>query len=524
MNSLQTLSRSGLKRIRRGTAIDGESRSAGIGLVRYSSLVTFVYSLFFALTVSVFSSTLNAVRAELVLAACLGTIALAAIRGVYRTRMVPDTTSMVMRLTQAAILSSAIVVLASNFAGAHDPDRIEFSLMIGGSWLAAVVGMFVGSQSLKRLWKNGVARSRAVVVGTGRLTDELLLELRHRPTYGVDIVGVVHVGPVDPHTAEVNADVAQAGLEQLPSVVDQTDADRLIIGPWTGDEKSLVSAARWAASEGIPVFVVPRLFEMGVGLDSLTPDRVRGYPLVRVQRSAHPRVGLFMKRVLDVCVSALAIAILSPVMALVALAVRLSSPGPILFSQERVGNNGKRIVVSKFRSMTMSDTSDTEWTADQRVTRVVSLLRRTSLDELPQLFSILRGDMSLVGPRPERPAFVEEFSRMYPDYDQRHRMRVGLTGLAQVVGLVGDTSIEERIKYDNLYIDQWSFGGDIQIIVKTIWSIVGQSHQKRQHKEFESILQAKSLPGSDEGSTCEAEKGLKRDRRPAAPLEEPIAK
>ena len=457
-------------------------------LVQLSSLVTFGYSLLCAVLLSSAGLVLDDARAGLLLASSLGTIALASLRGAYRTRMVPDTTSMAANLAQAATVSAALVLLTSNIAGLPKVDAVEFFLMIGGSWTAAIVGMFLGSQMLKRLWKNGIGRSRAVVVGTGRLTDELLLELRHRPTYGVDIVAVVHVGTPHESPLSVSPDVPQVTLGEFPATMKSVQADRVIIGPSSGDEKNLVAVARWAATRGLPVFVVPRLFEMGVGLDSLTPDRVRGYPLVRVQRSAHPRIGLQMKRAMDVAVSSTAIVLLSPIMAICAVAVKLTSPGPVLFSQERVGTGGTPITVSKFRSMRMSENADDEWTSEERVTRVGFLLRRTALDELPQLFNVLRGDMSLVGPRPERPAFVKEFSAQYADYDERHRMQVGLTGLAQVVGLVGDTSIEERIKYDNLYIDQWSFGGDLQIIVKTVWSILRQPHHKREHKELESIL------------------------------------
>ena len=175
-------------------------------------------------------------------------------------------------------------------------------------------------------------------------------------------------------------------------------------------------------------------------------------------------------------------------MALCAIAVRVSSPGPILFSQDRVGKDGKPIKVSKFRSMQVNEVSDTEWTAEDRITPIGSFLRRSSLDELPQLFAILRGDMSLVGPRPERPAFVKHFSLEYDGYDDRHRMRVGLTGLSQIIGLVGDTSIEERIKYDNLYIDQWSFGSDLQIIVKTAGAVLRQPAKKRAQQELEAVF------------------------------------
>jgi lipopolysaccharide/colanic/teichoic acid biosynthesis glycosyltransferase len=233
--------------------------------------------------------------------------------------------------------------------------------------------------------------------------------------------------------------------------------------------------------------VVPRLFAMGVGLDSLTPDRVRGYPLVRVQRSAHPQIALKFKRLTDIVASAVAIIVVSPVLAIAAMAVRFTSPGPVLFRQERVGHHGRLIVVLKFRSMTVGN-GDAEWTSESRITRVGGFLRRSSVDELPQLFSIFRGDMSLVGPRPERTAFVEKFREEYAEYDERHRMPAGLTGLAQVVGYVGDTSIEERLKYDNLYIDQWSYGTDMQLIFKTVWSVVCQGRRKHENNDLTRVL------------------------------------
>jgi lipopolysaccharide/colanic/teichoic acid biosynthesis glycosyltransferase len=247
---------------------------------------------------------------------------------------------------------------------------------------------------------------------------------------------------------------------------------------------------RWAGERGIPVFIVPRFYEMGLGMDSMTPDRVRGYPLVRLQRAAHPRVSLRVKRFMDVAVAGSVLVVSAPVLMVAAVAVRLSSSGPIFFGQERVGQDGRRIMVYKLRSMTVSGRSDTEWTADARVTAAGKFLRRSNIDELPQLWSILRGDMSLVGPRPERPAFVEKFRAEVPNYDDRHRLPVGLTGLAQIVGLRGDTSITERVKYDNLYIDQWSLGTDLQILAKTVVAVVRQTSYRHRATTLELALRS----------------------------------
>ena len=190
-------------------------------------------------------------------------------------------------------------------------------------------------------------------------------------------------------------------------------------------------------------------------------------------------------------IAGLALLLLSPLLLLIGAAVKLSDrEGPVFFKQERVGLYGEPINVLKFRSMRMSEASDTEWMgeADARITRVGSLLRRTSLDEVPQFINVVRGDMSLVGPRPERPGFVEEFNASIPGYADRHRMRVGLTGLAQIVGLRGDTSIEQRVKYDNIYIDQWRFAWDVEILIKTVTAVLRAGRYAAEEQAVEQLL------------------------------------
>ena len=240
--------------------------------------------------------------------------------------------------------------------------------------------------------------------------------------------------------------------------------------PGVAGDEFVLRSLRWANTRpGLNVFVVPRFFDLGSGMDSVAPDR-RGY-----DRVSHREFGLVAKRVFDVVVAGLALLVLLPLFLVIAVAVKLSDrKGPIFFKQVRVGLYGELINVLKFRSMRVSEASDTEWMGDAeaRVTRVGALLRRSSLDEIPQLINVVRGDMSLVGPRPERPGFVEEFGASVPGYDDRHRMRVGLTGLAQIVGLRGDTSIEQRVKYDNIYIDQWRFTWDVEILIKTVMAVL----------------------------------------------------
>ncbi|PRH79263.1 sugar transferase, partial [Streptomyces solincola] len=200
-----------------------------------------------------------------------------------------------------------------------------------------------------------------------------------------------------------------------------------------------------------------------------------GHPWRRIDApAAYP--GGPLKRLLDVAVAAPALLLLAPVLLACAGAVRLADGPGVLFRQERVGQDGRLFTLLKFRTLRPADETEaaTRWSVahDSRLGPVGTFLRRTSLDELPQLWNVLRGDMSLVGPRPERPYFVAEFSRLHPGYAARHRMPVGLTGLAQVHGLRGDTSIEDRCRFDNHYIDHWSLWQDVVILLRTALSLL----------------------------------------------------
>ncbi|HEU0005633.1 MAG TPA: exopolysaccharide biosynthesis polyprenyl glycosylphosphotransferase [Terriglobia bacterium] len=180
----------------------------------------------------------------------------------------------------------------------------------------------------------------------------------------------------------------------------------------------------------------------------------------------------FWKRLLDLGVSLLALMLLAPLLALIALALRLSSSAPVLFKQQRVGQYGRKFWIYKFTTMAASsaDESDTQWTTsqDERVTRLGRILRPTGLDELPQLINVLCGDMSLVGPRPERPHFVEIFRRDVPGYMRRHALKPGITGWAQVCGWRGDTSIRKRVEHDLYYLQNWTFWLDLKILLLTV--------------------------------------------------------
>jgi exopolysaccharide biosynthesis polyprenyl glycosylphosphotransferase len=211
--------------------------------------------------------------------------------------------------------------------------------------------------------------------------------------------------------------------------------------------------------------VRPRTFP--TRYDAIIPLQKVKLPVLPVESFGYT----VMKRIFDLVASLFGVIVVSPLLLLIAILVKLSSPGPVFFCQERVGRHGKVFTMVKFRTMFLSSRheSDTLWTTngDSRVTRLGAVLRRFSLDELPQLFNVVRGDMSLVGPRPERPYFVAKFRENFQKYNMRHCCHVGITGWAQVNGLRGDTSISERLQYDLGYIRNWTFVLDLRILVRT---------------------------------------------------------
>ncbi len=216
-------------------------------------------------------------------------------------------------------------------------------------------------------------------------------------------------------------------------------------------------------------------------------DTLAGAPYVRLPVGWPARLPRILKRLFDIVVSTVVLVLLAPVFVACALAVRIETGPGVVFRQDRVGLHGRCFTLLKFRTLKPADAEEsaTRWSieGDERIGRVGRILRSTSLDELPQLWNVLRGQMSLVGPRPERPFFVQQFSATYDGYSARHRVPVGITGLAQVNGLRGDTSIEERVRFDNLYIDHWSLWQDVTILLRTLAAVCRRSGRRaRRHR------------------------------------------
>ncbi|GGV17544.1 hypothetical protein GCM10010182_43450 [Actinomadura cremea] len=339
------------------------------------------------------------------------------------------------------------------------------------------------------------SRSRpALVVGVGGTSGHLVDLLRVRGEFGLAPVGQVAAGrpaaadggPDGPDGPD-GADVSDgAGVSALPVLGDIADVPVLVEKHGVG---TLVVVAEDVAPEQLDA--VLRL-SFGLACETLlvqppaavvpvAPDRreyLAGLPCARVDWRLREPAQRYAKRLLDVAVASVLLVAAAPLLAACAAAVRAEGGPGVLFRQRRIGLGGEEFVLLKFRTLKPADEreADTRWTVqgDLRMGPVGRFLRNTSLDELPQLWNVVRGDMSLVGPRPERPHFVEQFSRTCPGYMLRHRVPVGMTGWAQVHGFRGDTSIELRARLDNHYIDHWSFGADLKILLLTVRAVLGR--------------------------------------------------
>jgi len=316
------------------------------------------------------------------------------------------------------------------------------------------------------LARRGVIIRKLLIIGATPVSGLLIDRLFRDPASGYGVAGCVDnklKRGADFHGVKVLGKTKEAG-----KIIAKTGVDEVFIGLTDYDRKE--TAEIIMKNDRVKFMIASDM--LGLMTKSIDYDEMSGIPVFRVAELPLDKpLNRFLKRSMDIAGSVAGIVVLSPLLALIALLVKLSSPGPVLYSQERVGRDNKPFMMYKFRSMRPDAEAKTgpKWAEadDPRRTKIGALLRKTSLDELPQLFNIFLGQMSLVGPRPERPHFVEKFGKSIPRYLERHKVKAGLTGWAQVNGLRGNTSLEERVNYDIYYIENWSLWLDIKILIKT---------------------------------------------------------
>jgi exopolysaccharide biosynthesis polyprenyl glycosylphosphotransferase len=332
-----------------------------------------------------------------------------------------------------------------------------------------------------RLRASGRSARRTVIVGAGEVGARVARRLAESRAYGLDPIGFLDADAPPPEAVGGRPAPVLGAPSQLANLLDAKAVDHVIFAFSSASDRTLLPLIRRCSEEGVGVSLVPRLFD-SIN-NRLAYEPVGGLPVATL-RSTNPagmRFGL--KHAVDRVVSAVLIAAAAPLLLGIALLVKRSSPGPVLFRQRRIGRDGVPFDMLKFRTMAGTQGADGDFVlrdglapggvegADRR-TAVGRWLRRTSLDEMPQLFNVVRGEMSLVGPRPERPEYVATFAADLSRYNERHRVRAGMTGLSQVQGLRGQCPIADRVELDNYYIENWSLGLDVKILLMTVLAVV----------------------------------------------------
>ncbi len=407
------------------------------------------------------------------------------LRGLYRARLRALILDVLVPVISAVSVGSMAVAVLGMYLNHQVPSEGHWLR----AWLYALIGVGLGRVALSSSQRWARARrlvgKPVLIMGAGVVGAQVARRLENHPEYGLLPIGFLDE---DPRTvAEVGGrDVPVLGtIEDLDDTVARTGVKNLIVAFSSVTDARVSRLIQHCQELGVEVSVVPRMFD--TINDRVGYDTVGGLPLMSFNAVDPKGLQFAIKHALDRVLALLMLVFFSPVILLATVAVRLSSPGPAFFSQRRVGRDGKVFSFYKFRSMRVApgdgsgedqpsalefllngDTAPGGIEGEDRRTAVGRLLRRTSLDELPQLFNVLRGDMSLVGPRPERPEFVELFRQDILRYGDRHRVKSGITGWAQVHGLRGQTSLAERVEWDNYYIAHWSLGLDLKILALTL--------------------------------------------------------
>ncbi len=306
------------------------------------------------------------------------------------------------------------------------------------------------------LWKKGYNVQKVLIIGSGNLADEVRDKLEAHPELGFRVVGFL-----------------TEGYEDIRRVIKEGNINSVFIALPLDEYKTIKVIFQNLGDEMVDIRFVPDIYQLATMRGKI--EEFDGIPIITLQDAPLYGWNAVIKRCFDTAFSLILLILFSPVFLIISLAIKLSSKGPIFYRQERMGLDGRCFEMLKFRTMRMDAEKDTGpiWAKknDLRRTKIGAFLRKTSLDELPQLFNVLKGQISLVGPRPERPVFVEEFRKKIPRYILRHKMKAGITGWAQVNGLRGNTSLEKRIEYDLYYIEHWSLLFDLKILLLTLFEV-----------------------------------------------------
>jgi exopolysaccharide biosynthesis polyprenyl glycosylphosphotransferase len=409
------------------------------------------------------------------------------LRGLYRRRMRALVLDVIVPVASGVSIAAMAVAVLGWFFNGQVPSQGPWLHAWGYSVIAVSLGRVVLAHTQRWARARRLVGRPVLILGAGVIGAQVARRLENHPEYGLAPIGFLDEDPRS--VAEVGGrEVPVLGtVDDLDATIERTGVKNLIVAFSSVADARVSRLVQHCQELGVEVSVVPRMFD--TINDRVGYETVGGLPLLSFAAVDTRGVQFALKHALDRALALILLVLLSPIIVVAGAAVRLSSPGPAFFRQRRVGRDGKVFDFYKFRSMrepervaVASATSPLDFLlagdiapggveGEDRRTRVGRFLRRTSLDELPQLFNVLRGDMSLVGPRPERPEFVELFREDIVRYGDRHRVKSGITGWAQVHGLRGQTSLAERVEWDNYYIAHWSLGLDLKILALTVLAL-----------------------------------------------------
>jgi exopolysaccharide biosynthesis polyprenyl glycosylphosphotransferase len=385
----------------------------------------------------------------------------------YATRLRIPLDQEVGRILRGSLLSMGVIMALIFFYREFEYSRFVFLLTLMLMIPALIMARAIFQRVQIALFKRGLGVQRVAMWGAGDVAAKLWRDFERGRTQGFDLVGAINTPPVE-------GGRSLGEIADLKDAILDNDLDLLVMAPPPGEEERMNDLMKAAEGLTIELLYCPSAVE--ITRSRIRVTEVGGRPILKMKTLPMAGWRYVVKRLMDWGFSALFLIGFSWLYGLIALAVRMDSGKPILYRQKRVGMDGREFDMLKFRTMRTDAEKQTgpQWAkrGDPRTTRVGRFLRRWSLDELPQFWSVLRGEMSLVGPRPERPFFVEEFSKHIPQYLDRHRVKSGITGWAQVCGLRGsDSTIEDRTAYDLYYVENWSLWFDVRILFRTVTEV-----------------------------------------------------
>ncbi|MEY8481380.1 undecaprenyl-phosphate glucose phosphotransferase [Lachnospiraceae bacterium 48-21] len=374
------------------------------------------------------------------------------------------------RIIQANVIGLMTFILLLYLARESDFSRTMMFIFFCVNVFVEVVGRNILREELRNIRKKGYNQKHILLVGYSRAAEQYVDRIRANPEWGYIVRGIL--ADNKPRGTEYRGVKVLGRTENLSIVLPENKLDEIVITLGLAEYHKLEHIVGMCEKSGVHTKFIPDYNNI-IPTKPYTEDLV-GLPVVNIRHvPLSNALNALLKRGVDLVGAVTALILFSPVMAVTAAIIKLTSPGPLIFKQERIGFQNKPFLMYKFRSMVVQDEKKEkgEWTTpdDPRVTRFGKFIRKTSIDELPQLFNVLKGNMSMVGPRPERPQFVEKFSEEIPRYRVKHQVRPGLTGWAQVNGYRGDTSIRRRIEFDLYYIENWTLGFDLKIIFLTFF-------------------------------------------------------